>query len=145
MKALVQRITYGTVTVEQRPVSSVESGLIVYLGVCETDTDRDCAYMARKISNLRIFTDSEGKMNRSVLDTGGHVLLISQFTLCADTAKGNRPSFNQAMEPQKARILFEDVEKRLVKAGLTVKTGVFGAHMMVEYLNDGPVTIMLDS
>jgi D-tyrosyl-tRNA(Tyr) deacylase len=145
MRALVQRIGSGKVSVDSRLVSSVGRGLIVYLGVCEGDTDREAAKSAKKILNLRIFTDQDDKMNLSVQDIAGEILLISQFTLCADTHKGNRPSFNQAMDPEMANELFEQVYDELKSSGLTVKTGVFGAHMMIEYVNDGPVTIMLDT
>jgi D-tyrosyl-tRNA(Tyr) deacylase len=144
MKALIQRIARAEVSVDHEVSGSADKGLIVYLGVCETDSDVLCEKMASKILNLRIFTDAQGKMNLSVQDIGGDILLISQFTLCADTKKGNRPSFNQAMDPDEAHTLFEQVNKHLQQSGLRVETGVFGAHMMVEYVNDGPVTIMLE-
>jgi D-tyrosyl-tRNA(Tyr) deacylase len=144
MKALVQRIARAEVRVDHEVSGSADTGLIVYLGVCETDTEVLCEKAASRILNLRIFTDARGKMNLSVKDIGGDILLISQFTLCADTKKGNRPSFNHAMAPDEANVLFGKIKRHLQQSGLRVETGVFGAHMMVEYVNDGPVTIMLE-
>jgi D-tyrosyl-tRNA(Tyr) deacylase len=145
MTAVVQRIAHGRVSVNGETVSAVRRGLLVYAGVSKGDTETDCEYLARKIANLRIFMDDQGKMNLSALQIGGEILLISQFTLCADTRKGNRPSFNQALAPENAEKLLEKVRGLLSDMGLSVKTGVFGAHMMVEYVNDGPVTILLES
>lgn len=145
MKAVIQRIVKATITVEQTRVSSVGKGLLVYLGVCDNDTETDIAYIVRKLAKLRIFPDDQGKMNRCITDTGGEVLLVSQFTLCADTRKGNRPSFNGAMEPESAKDMVVQVGQHLKAYKIPVKTGIFGAHMMVEYVNDGPVTIIIDS
>ncbi|MGM0431689.1 MAG: D-aminoacyl-tRNA deacylase [Spirochaetota bacterium] len=145
MKAVVQRVSQAKITVEDTLVSSVGKGLLVYLGACENDTETDMAYITRKLAKLRIFPDDQGKMNRCITDTEGEVLLVSQFTLCADTRKGNRPSFNGAMEPEQARLMLVEVGRQLEAYKIPVKTGIFGAHMMVEYVNDGPVTIILDS
>ncbi|MCF7934588.1 MAG: D-tyrosyl-tRNA(Tyr) deacylase [Spirochaetia bacterium] len=146
MKAVVQRVTRASVQVDEHICGEIGNGLVVYLGVHEDDTDQDASYIARKIAQLRIFTDEQGKMNRSVCDLSGGILLISQFTLCANTRKGNRPSFNEAMAPEKALRFYHAVEKILVSDyELTVSRGVFGAHMLIDYVNDGPVTIILDS
>lgn len=145
MISVVQRVAQATVSVEGEVHGSIKEGLIVYLGVKKSDTVSDASYIAKKIANLRIFVDEKGKMNRSVMDISGGVLLISQFTLCANTKKGNRPSFNDAMNPDGAVGLYEQVKTELESYDLPVETGVFGAHMMVDYINDGPVTILLDS
>ena len=145
MISVVQRVAQATVSVDGEVYGSIKKGLIVYLGVKKADTASDASYIAKKIANLRIFVDENGKMNRSVLDISGGVLLISQFTLCANTKKGNRPSFNDAMNPDEAVRLYEQVKIELESYDLPVETGVFGAHMMIDYINDGPVTILLDS
>ncbi len=146
MKAVVQRVIDAEVHVEGRSTGRIERGLLVYLGVETGDTPSDLAYMARKIAGLRIFTDGEGKMNLSVSQSGGSVLLISQFTLCADTKKGNRPSFNRAMDPAEAVGVYREMKQLLEEDyALQVETGSFGDHMDVSYTNDGPVTILLDS
>ncbi len=145
MKAVVQRVTQASVTVNDTISGAIESGLLVYLGVYEDDVEKDLAYIIRKLIGLRIFTDDEGKMNLSVQDTGGSILLVSQFTLCAVTTKGNRPSFNLAAVPDSAEVIYEEAAHALKAHGLHVETGVFGAHMRVSYTNEGPVTIILDS
>ncbi|TFG80613.1 MAG: D-tyrosyl-tRNA(Tyr) deacylase [Spirochaetales bacterium] len=145
MRAVVQRIREGCVTVNGEMVGRIGRGLLVYLGVGKDDTESDASWLAEKICGLRIFEDDEGKMNLSVLDTGGGVLSISQFTLFADSRKGRRPSYNDAAEPVKAQALYEHF-KSLV-AGIVPKTaaGIFGAVMDVAYVNEGPVTILLDT
>lgn len=145
MKALVQRVTKGSVTVDGEIVGSIGRGLVVLAGVGSGDTERDVDYLAEKVANLRIFSDAEGKFNLSVLDVGGEVLTISQFTLLADTRKGRRPSFSDAAPPDDADRLINLFVERLRGLGLRVATGRFQAHMLVEIHNDGPVTIMLDS
>ena len=144
MKAVVQRVRRAEVCVEGEVVGSIETGLCVLVGVQSTDTERDLAYLAQKLPALRIFSDADGKMNRNVVDAGGSVLLISQFTLCADTSKGNRPSFVQAMEPRQAKAMFDQLVEK-VGAVVPVATGQFQADMQVSLVNDGPVTLVLDS
>ncbi len=145
MRAVVQRIRRGEVTVENKVVGQSGPGLIAYIGVKVTDTMDDVTYTVNKISGLRIFEDDEGKMNRSVLECQGSVLAVSQFTLYGDARHGRRPSFIEAARPEKGQELFEALVDALRKKGLEVATGQFGAHMMVDYINDGPVTILIDS
>jgi len=147
LKALIQRVEKGSVRVEGREIGRIGVGFVVLLGTKEGDSSADAAYMARKTAHLRVFPDEESRMNKSLLDIDGEVLIISQFTLYADTRKGNRPSFIQAGNPEKAEVLYEEYVAQL--AGLLgqdkVKTGRFGAMMKVDILNDGPVTIELCS
>ena len=146
MKAVLQRVTRASVTVDGACVSSIDSGLLILLGVAEGDTRRDAEVLAEKAANLRIFSDSEDKMNLSVLTTGGAALVVSQFTLCANCVKGRRPDFFAAAKPDEANELYEYFCERIKAAGVqTVEKGVFGADMKVELLNDGPVTIILDT
>lgn len=145
MRAVVQRSLASSVSVDGRTVGSISRGLVVLLGVGQGDTEADAAFMADKIANLRIFEDEQGKMNLSVLDVGGEVLLISQFTLYGDCRKGRRPSFIGAAGPEEADRLYQRVAEILREMGLTVSTGEFRAHMLVSIQNDGPVTILLDS
>jgi D-tyrosyl-tRNA(Tyr) deacylase len=145
MRALIQRVSQASVTVEGRVVGEIGAGLLVLLGVGAGDGPADEAYLAQKIAHLRIFEDAEGKMNRSVLEVGGAVLLVSQFTLYADTRKGRRPSFISAASPAEAAGRVEAVAAALRALGLPVATGQFQAHMAVALINDGPVTIWLDS
>jgi D-tyrosyl-tRNA(Tyr) deacylase len=145
MKALVQRVSGAGVEVEGRAVSSVGRGLLVFLGVVKGDASGDIEYLARKVSNLRIFEDAEGKMNLSLKDIGGEALVVSQFTLAADTRKGNRPSFVDAEEPERAEAMYREFMEEMKKAGVRVSSGEFAAHMDVRLINDGPVTIMIDS
>jgi D-tyrosyl-tRNA(Tyr) deacylase len=145
MKALLQRVARSSVTVDGRVVGNIAGGLVVLLGVADQDCENDAEYLADKIANLRIFSDDQSKFNLSTLKVNGELLVISQFTLLADTKKGRRPSFTAAAPPEKAEALYNYFITRLKQTGLKVQTGEFGAHMMVEILNDGPVTIMLDS
>ena len=146
MKAVIQRVTRASVEVDGKIVGQIRTGLLVLLGVAKGDTETDVGYLCEKIPALRIFNDETGKMNRSLAEIGGGLLAISQFTLLGDTRKGRRPGFEPAAEPTIARRLFEHFVAQL-KAGtdLTIETGVFGAHMMVDLLNDGPVTFVLDT
>lgn len=145
MRAVVQRVTSARVTVDGRLTGEIGAGLLVLLGVEQGDGPQDLQYMTAKIRDLRIFPDDAGRMNRSVLDTGGAVLVVSQFTLSGDARNGRRPSFATAAPPQIARALYEDVVRELRAGGLQVETGEFQAMMQVALVNDGPVTILLDS
>lgn len=146
MKAVIQRVTRASVTVDEKTVGSIGDGLMILLGVAEGDTRRDAEVLADKLANLRIFGDSEGKMNLSLLTTGGSALVVSQFTLCANCSHGRRPDFFGAAKPELAEELYEYFCERIKNAGVEdVQKGVFGADMKVELLNDGPVTIIIDS
>lgn len=145
MKAVVQRVNAATLEVDDRPVSQIGPGLVVLAAVEEHDTDRDRDWMADKLANLRVFTDAEGKMNLSILDTRGQMLLVSNFTVAGDTRKGRRPSFVSAMKPPEAEHAFDRLVAAVRALGVPVQTGVFGAHMHVAIHNDGPVTLVLDS
>lgn len=145
MKALLQRVTHASVTVSNEIVGQISDGLVVLVGVANGDTLQDAQYLAQKIAGLRIFADSEGKFNLSVQDIRGKLLIISQFTLLADSRKGRRPSFVDAAPPSQAEALFNSLVDELRLTGLKVETGRFQTHMLVEIHNDGPVTIMLDS
>ena len=145
MRAVIQRVKSASVTVDGRVVSEIRKGLLVFLGVAQEDTPTDVDYMASKIANLRIFEDDEGLMNLSILDAGGEVLVVSQFTLYGDCRKGRRPSFIAAARPEKADPLYQAFMDEISRLGVSVKAGVFQAMMDVELINDGPVTILLDS
>ncbi len=145
MKALLQRVTGASVSVAGEVVGSVGRGLVVFVGVANEDTEKDAQYLAQKMVNLRIFADEEGKFNLSALDIKGELLLVSQFTLLADTRKGRRPSFVEAAPPARAEELFDYFVEQASAAGLKVETGRFQQYMQVEIHNDGPVTILLDS
>lgn len=145
MRAVVQRVTRGSVTVENETVGFIGRGLVVLLGVGRDDTEEDVAYLADKIANLRIFEDSGGKLNLSLLDIKGEVLAISQFTLFGDCRKGRRPNFTAAAPAAEAEFLYEKFIDTLRSYGINVSTGKFQAMMLVEIHNDGPVTILLDS
>jgi len=145
MKAVIQRVTGASVHVEGKTVGQIESGLLVLLGVAKGDGETDGRYLIEKIRTLRIFSDGQGKMNRSLVDIEGSVLLVSQFTLLGRTTNGRRPSFDEAAAPDEARQLYEQVVTELRALGTLVETGIFAAHMQVELLNDGPVTFVLDS
>jgi D-tyrosyl-tRNA(Tyr) deacylase len=145
MKALLQRVTGASVSVAGEVVGSVGRGLVVFVGVASEDTEKDAQYLAQKMVNLRIFADEEGKFNLSALDINGELLLVSQFTLMADTRKGRRPSFVEAAPPVRAEELFNYFVEQASATGLKVETGRFQQYMQVEIHNDGPVTILLDS
>lgn len=145
MRAVVQRVSQAGVTVQGEQVAQIGHGLLVLLGVCGGDTDAEAEYIADKIAGLRIFDDQSGRLNRSVTDCGGAVLLVSQFTLYGDCRKGRRPSFTRAAAPQEAERLYQAVAQRLRATGLEVQTGRFGAEMAVSLVNDGPVTLLIDS
>ena len=145
MKAVVQRVKQTRLSVDGKTVSEIPFGLTVFLGVKTGDTEKEGAYIAKKIAGLRIFEDENGKMNLSVKDVQGEVLLVSQFTLYGDASHGNRPSFTLAERPEKAQPLYEYVVKELSAYGVPVKKGVFGADMKIEQYNDGPVTILLEA
>jgi len=145
MKAVIQRVKRASVQVGETIVGQIETGLLVLLGVAKGDGETDSRYLVEKIRLLRIFSDEQGKMNRSLADIGGAVLLVSQFTLLGRTLNGRRPSFDEAAPPDDAKRLYEEVAADLRSQGVPVETGVFAAHMQVELLNDGPVTFVLDS
>jgi D-aminoacyl-tRNA deacylase len=145
MKAVIQRATRASVEVNGQVVGRIDAGLLVLLGVAKGDGETDGLYLVEKIRTLRIFADEQGKMNRSLADIGGSVLLVSQFTLLGRTTNGHRPSFDEAAPPDEAKRLYEQVVAGLRDHGTHVETGVFAAHMQVELLNDGPVTFVLDS
>ena len=144
MKAVVQRVKKTVLKVDGKLISEIPFGLTVFLGVKSGDSEKEAAYLAKKIAALRIFEDENGKMNLSVKDVGGEVLLVSQFTLYGDASHGNRPSFTLAERPEKAEPLYEFAVNELGRYGITVKKGVFGADMQIEQNNDGPVTILLE-
>ncbi|MGI6325420.1 MAG: D-aminoacyl-tRNA deacylase [Saccharofermentanales bacterium] len=145
MRALIQRVSGAQVEIDQDVQARIGPGLLVFLGVTHDDTEADAAYLAGKVSRLRVFSDENGKMNRSVADFAGEVLVVSQFTLYGDVRKGNRPGFDQAAAPAQAELLYNRFVSQLRRLGLPVKTGRFAAHMRVSLLNDGPVTLMLES
>lgn len=145
MRAIIQKVTKANVVVEGDLISEIGNGYMILIAVKDTDNKDDLAYIKRKIANLRIFEDEEGKMNLSLKDTGGEILLVSQFTLYGDARKGNRPSFTESAGLEKANDYYEKLRDELTKEGFLVKTGQFQAHMEVSLVNDGPVTIILDS
>ena len=145
MRAVIQRVSRAQVSVGEEVVGKIGAGLLVLLGIAKTDTQADADYLAGKIVGLRIFEDESGKMNLSLAETGGSVLAVSQFTLYGDVRKGRRPSFDEAAPPQLANGLYEYFVSKIREAGLVCETGRFQARMEVELVNDGPVTILLDS
>jgi D-aminoacyl-tRNA deacylase len=145
MIALLQRVSSAAVSIDSRIVSEIDKGLLVFLCAVKGDTGQDLDYLVKKVTQLRIFGDAQGKMNLSVRDVRGSVLVVSQFTLAASTRKGNRPSFDNAETPEQAKIWYDLFVERLENTGLTVKTGAFGAMMHVSLANDGPVTVWVDS
>jgi D-tyrosyl-tRNA(Tyr) deacylase len=145
MRAVIQRVKKSSVKAGNEIVGQIGKGLLVLLGVARDDTAKDADYLANKIINLRIFEDPDGKMNRSLLETGGELLVVSQFTLLADCRKGRRPSFIEAAEPQKATDLYETFVDRVRQKGVKVQTGRFRAMMEVALINDGPVTLIIES
>mgnify|MGYP001824130280 CR=1 FL=1 len=146
MKAVIQRVSKASVTIDGKPVASIDSGLLILLGIVNDDSQEDIAWLSNKTVNLRVFSDENGVMNKSLKDSGGNVILVSQFTLHASTKKGNRPSYIKAAKPDIAIPLYESfIEQIETDLGEKVQTGQFGADMKVELLNDGPVTIIIDT
>lgn len=145
MKIAIQRVSEANVKVDGKIVGEISNGLMLLVGIQEDDEKHDADWLVQKILNLRIFSDEDGKMNRSVVDISGEILCISQFTLIADYKKGNRPSFIKAAKPEKAIPLFDYFIEEISKSGLNIQQGIFGADMKVSLLNDGPVTIVMDS
>jgi D-tyrosyl-tRNA(Tyr) deacylase len=145
MRIVLQRVISASVEVEKQIVGSIGKGLLVYLSVGKDDTDADAEYIADKIINLRIFSDEQGKMNRSIQEVGGDILIVSNFTLHGDCRKGRRPGFDAARDPSNAKRLYEKVIKLVTDSGIKVANGIFGAYMQVSSVNDGPVTFLLDS
>ena len=144
MRAVCQRVSEARITVDAETVAEIGAGLVVLLGIARDDTSADVSRLAGKVARLRIFEDADGKFDRSLLDTGGSALVVSQFTLIADTRKGNRPSFTDAAPPAEAEPVYEEFCTALADHGIPVERGVFGARMAVSLVNDGPVTIALD-
>ncbi len=145
MKALLQRVSAASVFVGKDVVAEIGMGMLIFLGVEKGDAMKDLEYLSRKICSVRIFDDESGKMNFSVADVSGEILLVSQFTLAADCRKGNRPSFDRAEDPVKAEEMYLEMANKLRNEGIRLSEGIFGAHMKVHIVNDGPVTILLDS
>lgn len=145
MRAIIQRVQEAKVHVDDDTVGEIDHGMLVFLGVGEGDDEEDLEYLVDKLVHLRIFADDDGKMNRSLLDVDGQMLVVSQFTLYADTSRGRRPSFVEAMEPGGAKQMYEQFVEQVAERGVDVESGVFGEMMDVELLNDGPVTIFIDS
>jgi len=145
MRALIQRVSTARVCVGEKVLGKINRGLVILIGIRNGDTQAEIEYIAEKAINLRIFEDEQGKMNLSALNTAAEILAISQFTLYADCRRGRRPGFSQAAPPETSKPLYEDFVRYLKKSGLKIAEGEFGAHMLVEIHNDGPVTIMLDS
>jgi D-tyrosyl-tRNA(Tyr) deacylase len=145
MRVLIQRVASSSVSVDGREIARIGRGFNVLAGVNVNDGQEDAVFLAQKILNLRIFEDEEGKFNKSILEVGGDILVVSQFTLYADCDKGRRPSFTGAARPEQAQVIIDVLVEKLRESGLRVESGMFGAHMVVEIINDGPVTIILDS
>lgn len=145
MRSVIQRVSRASVSIDGEIYSEISKGLLVLVGIAPEDDEKDLKYMADKITNLRIFEDENERMNYSIKETNGEVLLISQFTLFGDCRKGRRPDFTSSCEPKKANEMYEKLIDELKSREVTVKTGIFGADMKVDLLNDGPVTILLDS
>ncbi|EOI03094.1 D-tyrosyl-tRNA(Tyr) deacylase [Enterococcus moraviensis ATCC BAA-383] len=145
MRAVIQRVSQAEVKIDQKSVGKINQGFMILLGIHETDSEEDVAYLVRKISKLRVFEDTAGKMNLSIQEVQGSILSVSQFTLYADTKKGNRPSFIAAARPEVAIPLYEQFNQQLKQLNIPVETGEFGADMAVSLINDGPVTIIIDT
>ena len=144
MKVLIQRVKRASVTIDNKLYSKIDKGILALVGIEKSDTIEQVQTMAKKLSGLRIFPDENDKMNRSILDIHGEILIVSQFTLCGDCKKGTRPSFDKSAAPDIANKLYEDFVKEIQNYGIKTETGVFGAMMDVELINDGPVTFMLE-
>ncbi len=144
MKAVVQRVLEANLKVDGELISQIGAGYVVFLGVYKGDTTENADYFIKKLPTLRICEDENGKINKSIIDTKGEMLIVSQFTLCADTSHGNRPSFIEAEIPEKANELYEYVCSEIAKTGIPVKKGVFGADMKISQINDGPFTVILE-
>lgn len=144
MKVLVQRVTSANVKVNSKVVGEINRGLLLFVGFTQSDTTKEIDYMVDKVINLRIFDDENGVMNKSLLDTEGSILSVSQFTLYADSSKGRRPSYINALNRDEAIVLYDEFNKKLKEKNVKVETGIFGAYMQVELINDGPITIMLE-
>ncbi len=144
MKAVIQRVLNANLKVDGKLISEIDKGYVIFLGVQKGDTTENADYFIKKIPPLRIFEDENGKINKSIVDVGGEILLVSQFTLFADTSHGNRPSFLEAELPDKANELYEYVCDGITKTGITVKKGVFGADMKIQQVNDGPFTMFIE-
>ncbi len=145
MRTVVQRVLHARVSVEGQTVAEIGGGLLIFIGVGKGDGQADADRLASKIARLRIFSDDRGKMNRSVIDNAGEILVVSQFTLYADCSRGNRPGFDRAELPDTARVLVDGFLESLMKLGIPTRSGLFGADMSVSLVNDGPVTVWLDS
>lgn len=145
MRVVVQKVTEASVSVDGEILGEIDKGFMLLVGIGKDDAQEDVSYLARKVSSLRVFEDEEGKMNRSLKDVDGAILSISQFTLFADTKKGNRPSFTNAAPPETGEALYQEFNELLRAEGFSVASGKFGAHMAVALINDGPVTILIDS
>jgi len=144
MRLLLQRVKYGRVTVDGMRVAEIGAGMVILLGIGPQDGEEQARYLVEKVTNLRIYEDEQGKINRSILEVGGEAMVVSQFTLYADTRKGRRPSFTDAAPPELAAPLVQRFAEMLVEQGVPTQTGEFGAHMLVEVANDGPVTIWME-
>ncbi|MGM9945256.1 MAG: D-aminoacyl-tRNA deacylase [Lysinibacillus sp.] len=145
MKVVIQRSKQASVTVDRNVTGAIDKGYVLLVGITHTDTAEDVAYCAKKVAELRLWEDEEGKMNRSILEVGGDILSVSQFTLYGETKKGRRPSFTSAARPEQAKPMWDAFNEALREFGLRVETGIFGAMMDVALVNDGPVTIIVDS
>ncbi len=145
MRAVIQRVKEASVTVDNKEVSSIRSGIVIFLGVARDDSEEDAGFLAKKIPDLRIFEDEHGKMNLSLLDINGEALIVSQFTLVADMKKGRRPSFDTVAPPEDARQLYDFFVEKIKEKGLRTETGIFQTEMLVHICNDGPVTFVMDT
>jgi D-aminoacyl-tRNA deacylase len=144
MRVVIQRVSRASVTIEQKIISSINNGMLILVGIEDADTDEDAEWLSNKVLQLRVFNDEQGVMNKNIVETGGEIIVVSQFTLHASTKKGNRPSYIKAARPEKA-IPFYEKFVELLKAVVPVQTGIFGAYMELELVNNGPVTILMDS
>lgn len=144
MKVVIQRVKNASVSINNKLYNKINNGMLILVGFTDGDTSQDIDYIVRKVINLRVFDDESGVMNKSILDVGGSILSVSQFTLYADTRKGRRPSYVEAMSGDKAKALYDEFNEKLRNTGVKVETGIFGADMKVDFINDGPITIMLE-